>query len=409
MKTIFLVILVSVTGIMGMNGQSLDAFFSIAAENNPGLQSKYKDFEAAMQRVPQMRALPDPTLSFGYFISSVETRVGPQKARFSLSQMFPWFGTLKAKGDVAALEAEASYQSFLDARNKLYYTLAQAYYPLYELKQWKQIELENNDILQSYKTIANSKFENGSATLADVLRVDILLMESDTRIKILDKKEKPLLATFNNLINRNSDEAVKVSLSPPLEILSEDFSKDSLFFDNPLLKEIELKIEATQAAEKLARKQGWPNLGVGFDYVIVGEHADMNLTDSGKDILMPMISLSIPVFRSKYNAAIKEAQLKQESYTLRHEEFSNTLSATYENIWFQLQQHQELIKLYEQQQNSLQHILELLFTAYSNSGNDFEELLRTQQQLLKYRTRKATSETEYLIAVAHINYLIAKL
>jgi outer membrane protein, heavy metal efflux system len=90
--------------------QTLDDYFKIAAENNPGLQAVYKEYEAALQKVPQVSTLPDPVFSFGYFISPVETRVGPQQAKFSLTQMFPWFGTLKAQGDAAALMAEAKYQ-----------------------------------------------------------------------------------------------------------------------------------------------------------------------------------------------------------------------------------------------------------------------------------------------------------
>merc|ERR1712000_551534 len=109
---------------MGLYSQTLEEYFKIAAENNPGLLSQYKEFEAVLQKVPQVSTLPDPSLSFGYFISPVETRVGPQRARFSLTQMFPWFGTLKAQEDVATLMAEAKYQEFLDARNKLLYQVA---------------------------------------------------------------------------------------------------------------------------------------------------------------------------------------------------------------------------------------------------------------------------------------------
>ncbi|MEQ8241052.1 MAG: TolC family protein, partial [Cyclobacteriaceae bacterium] len=131
------------------NAQSLDDYFKIAAENNPGLEAKFKSFEAAMQKVTQVSSLPDPNLSFGYFVSPVETRVGPQRARFSLTQMFPWFGTLKAQEDAATLMAEAKYQEFLDARNKLYYKVSASYYPLYELQKLISIEEENQRILSS--------------------------------------------------------------------------------------------------------------------------------------------------------------------------------------------------------------------------------------------------------------------
>ena len=92
--------------------QTLEDYFQIATENNPSLQAQYKDFEAALQKVSQVSSLPDPTFSFGYFISPVETRVGPQRAKFSLSQMFPWFGTLEAQSDAASLMADANIRPF---------------------------------------------------------------------------------------------------------------------------------------------------------------------------------------------------------------------------------------------------------------------------------------------------------
>ncbi|MCA1746759.1 MAG: TolC family protein, partial [Bacteroidales bacterium] len=151
---------------------SLADYQRTAAGNNPGLQAKYKEYEAALEKIPQVSSLSDPTFSFGYFISPVETRVGPQRAKLSLTQMFPWFGTLKAQGDAAALTAEARYHSFLDARNKLYYQVAAAYYPLYELEKVIAIEEKNMEILESYRTIASSKYENGSSPMVDLLRVE---------------------------------------------------------------------------------------------------------------------------------------------------------------------------------------------------------------------------------------------
>lgn len=388
--------------------QTLDDYFHTAAENNPGLQSKYKEFEAALQKVPQMSSLPDPSFSFGYFLSPVETRVGPQRAKFSLTQMFPWFGTLEAQGNATALMAEAKYQSFLDARNKLFYDVAAAYYPLYELEQWKHVEHENIDILQSYKTIANSKFKNGTAPMVDVLRVDIMLKDATTNLSILEKKEKPLLSTFNKLLDREENEAVNVSDSLHAEYLPDNFRQDSLLFDNPMLKAFDLKMKASEANEIVAQKQGLPKLGIGLDYAIVGKRSDVSMPDNGKNILMPMVSATIPIFRKKYNAAEKEAQLMQESYSLQKDETANSLISNYESAWFQIQQQKELIDLYEQQTRETNQTLNLLFSAYGNSGKDFEEVLRMQQQLLKYEKMKATAETQYQIALAKLNYITAK-
>lgn len=407
MRNYTILIIIIIMTVVTAQAQMLNDYLETAAKNNPGLQAKYKEFEATLQKVPQVNSLPDPTFSFGYFISPVETRVGPQRAKLSLTQMFPWFGTLKAQGDAAALQAEAKYQSFLDARNKLFYEIAAAYYPLYELKQWKQIEQENIDILQSYKNIANSKFKNGTAPMTDVLRVDIMLKDALTNLSIFNKKEKPLLTTFNKLLNRDDNEVVIISDSSAVGFLPDNFRKDSLLANNPVLNALDLKIKASEAGEIAAQKQGMPKLGVGLDYAIVGKRSDMSLPDNGKDILMPMVSATIPVFRKKYKASQKEAQLMQESYALQKEETANLLTSNYEMAWFQLQQQIELIELYHQQTRQTRQTLNLLFSAYSNSGKDFEEILRMQQQVLKYEKLKATAETQYQIALAKLNYITA--
>jgi outer membrane protein, heavy metal efflux system len=408
MKFIINIIILMIMGTSAGQAQTLDDYFKIAAENNPGLQARYKEFEASLQKVLQVNTLPDPTFTFGYFISPVETRVGPQRARFSLTQMLPWFGTLKAQGDAAALLAEARYQSFLDARNQLFYQVAAAYHPLYELRQWKKIEQENINILESYKNIANSKFKSGTASMVDVLRVDIMLKDATTSLSILNQKEKSLRTLFNKLLNRDENEEIAINDSLPAETLAADFQKDSLLTNNPVLNALDLKIKASEAGERAAQKQGLPKVGVGLDYVVVGERTDMALTDNGKDVIMPMVSVSIPLFRKKYDAAEKEAQLMQESFALQKTEMENTLISNFEMALFQIQQQKQLISLYEQQIQTSQQSLNLLFTSYGNSGKEFVEVLRMQQQLLKYEKMKATAEVQYQIALARLNYLTAK-
>ena len=395
-------------GGLGSQAQTLDEYFKIAAGNNPGLLSQYREFEAALQKVPQVSTLPDPSFSFGYFVSPVETRVGPQQARFSLTQMFPWFGTLKAQGDAATLMAEAKYQSFLDAKNKLYFDVSAAYFPLYELQEWMKIEERNIAILESYKTISNSKFKNGNGTLVDVLRVDIMLKEAKTTLGILNKKEKPLMASFNKLLNRDEMQPVAITDTIVVEPVLSGYNKDAFIVDHPLMNSIDLKTKASEASERAAIKQGFPKLGLGLDYVMVGERTDMTLVDNGKDVLMPMLTVTLPIFRGKYKAAVKEAQLMQESYSFQKKEIANSLNSNYEMALFDIRQQTDLVSLFDEQIEESKQALNLLYTAYGNSGKDFEEVLRMQQQLLKYDKLKITALSQYRIAMAKLDYITAK-
>lgn len=392
-----------------VSAQTFEDYLQIAAENNPGLQAQHKEFEAALQKAAQASSLPDPTLSVGYFISPVETRVGPQRAKLSLTQMFPWFGTLKAQGDAASLLAEAKYQNYLDAQNRLYFQLSQVYYPLVEIDELKKIEKENIDILQSYKSITTINFENSRGSMVDVLRVDLQLKEAETNLEILNKKEYSLKVWFNSLLNRDKDEAILLPDTLTIDDkLPENYRLDSLLADNPRLKEIDLRSQAFKSRELAANKQFYPNFGLGLDYVIIGESPNSSMEDNGKDAIMPMLSMSIPLFRKKYKSAQKEAQLMQESLELQKEDLTNKLNSNYYRQDFQLRQQLYLMELYNEQIKELEQILRLLYSSYSNSGKEFEEVLRVQQQLLKYERLKVSAKAQYLISLSEMDYLTAK-
>lgn len=389
---------------LGLSAQTLNDYFKSAAANNPGLQAKYKDFEIALQKVAQVNTLPDPSLSFGYLLSPMNG----QRAEMTLMQTLPWFGTLKAQGDAATLMADAKYQAFLDARNQLYYQVAASYYPLYELNLLKAVERDNVEILESYKTIADVKFRNGAGSMVDVLRVEIILKDSRTNLKVLSQRERALLAAFNKIQNRNEQEKVVVADSLWINDLPINYRKDSLLSNHPLLQELDAKMEASGYSELAAHKQGLPKIGLGLEYMIMDKNSGMAVSDNMKSVLMPMASVTIPIFRGKYKALVKEAQLLQENYSLQKDELVNSLKSGYEMIWFEISQQQELISLYDQQVKEVEQTLRLLFTAYGNSGKAFEEVLRMQQELLKYRKMKASAMASYHSAIAKLEYITSK-
>lgn len=406
MKRNIIIIIFNVALLLPAFGQSLEDYQRMAAESNPGLMSAYKDFEAAMERIPQV-ALADPTLSFGYFLSPVETRVGPQRFKFSLSQMFPWFGTLQAREDAAARLAEATYQQFLDARNNIWYQVAQAWVPIYETSRWIALEEENLAIIRSFEDVATVNFQNGKGSMVDVLQAEIRRETSQANLEIYRDKLKAQVVAFNNLLNR--DDTAKVAVPDTLIIEETTYAiwKDSLLVNNPSLTALELRQQAATASATVAQKEGLPRIGLGLDYVLVGKNENSTVPDNGKDVIMPMATLTIPIFRKKYDAALREAELRQEGLSYTLENRRNELLTVYENTWFEIQKEKRQLQLFERNIEVTSQALNLLYTSYGNAGNDFEELLRTQQQLVQYRKKYAGSLAAYKTAVAKMKYLTA--
>jgi outer membrane protein, heavy metal efflux system len=56
-----------------------------------------------------------------------------------------------------------------------------------------------------------------------------------------------------------------------------------------------------------------------------------------------------------------------------------------------------------------QQAVDLVLAAYSNAGQDFEEVLRLQQQLFRYRTEKVSAQTEYQLMQVKLDYLTGKM
>lgn len=386
-----------------LGAQTLQDYLLIAAENNPKVKAAYSEFEAALQEAPQVKSLSDPTLTVSAFGQMVETRLGPQEARFSLMQMFPWFGTLEARENVANLMAEAKFQAFLETRNEILLQVSTKYYELYELEQQLQFQQENLEILQNYKDLALSRVSAGSGALSDVLQADLLRNESVTGLEVIRLKQDAVEAQFNALLNREKSEAVVVQAE--IQIVPENAIFDTLVEDNPQLEELENMAASARAREELAKKEGMPNVGIGLDYVIVGERMDMAVEDNGRDAIMPMLSVSLPIFRGKYKAARKQAAFMAESYEQRKEGVKNQLLADLETALFEAREARAMLELYERQVESSKQVLNLLLSSYRNAASDFEEVLRVRQELLKYQLAVAGAEAGYLTALAKIDYL----
>lgn len=389
-----------------LEAQTLEDYLQIAAENNPDVKAAYAEFEAAMQEAPQVKSLPDPTLTLTAFGVMVETRLGPQEARFSLMQMFPWFGTLEAREDVANHMAAAKFQAFLNTRNELFLEVSSQYYELYELEQQLRYQQENLEILQNYKDLALSRVSAGSGALTDVLQADLIRNESVTGLDILRLKKESLVAQFNALLNRSRTLAVVVP--EKIETGAKSDVSEVLISGNPKLAELESMEASAKARERLAKKEGFPDVGLGLDYVVIGERMDMEVENSGRDAIMPMLSVSLPIFRGKYRAARKQAAFMAESYKQRKIGLENQLSAEMEAASFQVREAAEMLRLYEKQVESSQQVLNLLLSSYRNASSNFEEVLRVRQELLKYQLAVAGAEANYLTALARIEYISGK-
>ncbi|MBL4668451.1 MAG: TolC family protein [Flavobacteriales bacterium] len=387
----------------------LDNYLKIGAENNPGLKAKFSEYNAALERVPQVGTLPDPTVSFGYFISPVETRVGPQQAKVGINQMFPWFGTLNAKESVAVQRAKAKYEGFEEAKSKLFFEIKSAYFNIYFVKKGIDITRENISILNTFQQLALIKLETGKASVVDEMRVEMEINELENQLAYLVDTKWTLEVQFNKLLNQ----AVESSIITPdilwdenLE-LSKETLLDSITNQNHLVKQLEYKISSWKKQEILAKKIGGPKFSIGVDYTFIGNSSNPNLgNENGRDaILFPKIGISIPLYRKKYKAMVSEAFLYMEATKYQKEDKQNQLITLFEKGYKEYKDAGRRIILFDKQLKLADKSLVILLTSYSSDGENFEEVLRMERKVLQYSLELDKARADKNAATAFINYL----
>jgi outer membrane protein, heavy metal efflux system len=389
--------------------ESLKYYLETAAQNNPGLKAKFNDYMAAMQKVPQVGTLPDPSIAFGYFIQPVETRVGPQNWKFNLAQSFPWFGLLSAKEDVATEMASAKYEVFENAKSNLFFEVKTAYYNYYFIEKAIEITDENIQILDVFKRLSLVKIEAGKASIVDELRVELELNDLRNKLALLSDTKQVLQIKFNNLLNIETSEVIIVPETLWQDELSIDKQAvlDKIYSSNHELKSIEHKLNAFVNQEVVAKKQGLPKFKIGLGYTIVGKNSGSTFSDNGTDaFLFPSIGIKIPLYRKKYKALIKEARFFQEAELSKKEDKKNTLHTVYENTFKNFSDSDRRILLNQKQSEIARKVLNVLITSYSTDSKDFEEVLRIERKLLEYELEYQKALTDKNAATAFVEYLI---
>src|SRR5690606_18619520 len=391
----------------------LSHYISIAIGNNPGIKSQKYVQEAFLEKIPQAGAYEDPELSIEAYTTPMDIIGGRSIGNISLMQMLPWFGTRKAARTEAGHMANMQDEQYREAVADLILQVSTQWYGMQKLNEQLRNNEENKRLLAQLEQLALRKFSappsstsagtvssvssnvasspalsgtggmnmGGGATagatnnqsmsrssgtdmggmsagaqsgMSDVLRIQLELVEIENNIESLHAQIKAEKAKFNTLLNREATAEVLVEE----EIRKVDFlysEKEALArieSNNPMLGMISVEGLAYKATAEMDRKMSYPMVGLGLQYMVIGKNSDpmFAMGDmNGKDMIMPMVSISLPIFRKKYNAQQKESQLWWKSSEGNYNNTLNTLKSEYYGFKSQLDDAERIVRLYQKQ------------------------------------------------------------
>jgi outer membrane protein TolC len=447
---------------------SLLRYLEIAAKNNPTVQQKFTEYQAAMQKIPQVGSLADPELSFGVFLKPMELVSGNQVADIRLMQMFPWFGVLKNAKDEMSLMAKAKFELFRDAKLQVFYDVQRTWYELYNIQKDISISEKNIEILKIIERLALVRFKStpsgntgttssainmssgsdqnrsasssgmqtmgagqgssssstsnqptapmqsasmgsssGSSGLVDLYRIQIETGELENTIALLKDQEQSIIARFNSYLNRppiapvfTGETLAADSLRSSLIVVS-----DSMLAKNPMLSMLEFEKQSIDARKKMVTSMGYPMVGLGLNYSLIGKNAMSVSSMNGKDMVMPMVTVTLPIYRKKYNAMVKEADLLKTATSQNYQAMTNSLQTEYYQAVQLYQDAQRRVKLYENQYQLASKSLDLILKSFSTSSSGLTDVLRVRQQTLDYELKQVEAVADFNTAVAWLNRL----
>ncbi len=384
-----------------------------ALKKNPELQAAKLRWEASKERIPQARALDDPTLGVTYFGEQVQTRVGEKQASVMASQKIPFFGKLRLKGEVAAKKAKVFEETFRTQEREIIAKAKSAFYDLYWVHKSMGLEEENKELLRRFVKIAEIKYATGKATQQDVLKAQVELSKIVNELITLEQLKETAKARINVLLNRrpetllgNPEEINITELTVSLEDLYQRAKEIS-----PELGMQKHKIERDKAAYALAKKQYFPDFTFGLNYTFINDMPSSVMSSpvgESRDSYTGTLSINIPIFQKrKYDAGVREANARLKSSEKTYENMENMTLFNVKDLHFKVQTAERLVKLYKDSIiPQAKQSLKAAEIGYQTGQVDFLNLIDSQRVLLGFKLANYRAVADFGINVAELEKVI---
>lgn len=368
---------------------ALSDYLRYAALNNPGLEAAFYRWQAALEQVPQAEGLPDPRLTYQYYIEEVETRVGPQRHNIGVSQMFPWFGKLDLQGKIAAEMARQRRQEYEQGKYALFYDVQETYSEYYYLGQAIRILEDNITLLSHVEEVSRAQYRTGTTANSNVIKAQVELGKLEDRLRSLRELAAPLRARLNAALNRSVNADIPFPETLEMETLElSDEEVIALSMDaNPELLAFNHQILMNQKQIALAKKQYYPDITLGMNYIDTGSSPIRpEPRDSGKDPVIAMVSLNIPLWTSKYDAAVRQARANYWASRRDRENLENRIASDLKTSLYEVHDAARKVRLYRD--TLLPKAVETYQVTeadYLTGKADFLDIIDAQRILLEFQ------------------------
>jgi len=412
-KTLLLLIIFLLFGgvISAQEAVSLPALIEKAIEVNPKIKSLQAKLNVARENIPIGTNLPDPVFSVGLLNVPVNTFSFRQEAMtgtaLNLTQTIPFPGSLKAKAEVKAMDTLIVKQEIADLNNQIAQQMSTLYFSLQEKRREIELAKESVDLLKQVSLVVKRKFEVGSASLENIVQVEVQITRVKDKIEALKGDAQSKQAQMNAYLLRN--DSVFIATPKIVPISHEVFVTDTLLklaaLNRPVLKGIKLYQDKAVLQQKEVEKNYYPDLKVRLQYTFrsYNQATGMNYPD----FLGLVVGITIPIgYGGNIKAQVNKTRYLQDYYGQQFHSSLQILQQSFGSIIAKINELRSRENLLAK--TMLPQTIQAYQAAmadYQVNKIDFVNVIKAEDDILKIKTELAKLRTSYAIQIAQLEYL----
>jgi len=346
-----------------------------ALQRNPEVQAARARLEAALARIPQAQALPDPRVSVSPETTSTFSR--HLETEFNVSQTFPFPGKRELQGRIATHEAEQIREELRAQERQVAGGVKAAFYELFRAHKAIDVKRVEVEILRTFAWIAEARYEVGKAAQQDVLKAQVELAKALTDLVTLEQARETAQAALNTVLNRSPRDPLGVPIPReirPFVLRIDDLERFALE-NRPQLRAAQRAIDREQAALDLANRQYFPDVSVGVTYKVEAQARDH--WEAGVSINIPWLFT-----KSRYDARVKETEAQVASARANRDTLRNLTLFRVKDLFEKVKASERVATLYRTSiMPQAAQVLEAAIAGYQTGQVDFLTLLESQRAL----------------------------
>lgn len=270
-------------------------WITIAESSSPVLAAEDARITASVHEADAAGNWPAPEVGYAWYAEPVQTRVGPQEHRLSVTQPLPVFGQPGLRAEVARAQTLVARARRAATHDELGYRLSVLWNELWLLDRALDVAREDLELVESLHRSALSQYGAGRSTQAAVTRIELERDRAADDLRRDAAGRAPLLARINAELGRDLAASVPVGDAPTGtgRVLPPDSLRVRLQSSHQLLIAQRQSAAARRQLDLSARER-WPRLDIGVDYIFTGEAVQSGVQGSGQDAVLLRAALRVP-------------------------------------------------------------------------------------------------------------------